>query len=525
MRSFPRSAIARWARPGLALLAIQWVASPCRSQNLPDGFAVQAVVLEPFASLPVGFTFLPDGRILIIEKNSGNVRLAPTGGISSVVIATIPGLTTQSERGLLGVAVDPAWPVRPYVYFQSTHTDTTSHITMYQASGDLTNPASTSVSLGNPYILLKDRDQYEHHNGGTLRFGPDGCLYSSLGDDGYTCQVQDLAFLNGKILRLDVSNMPGTGTGPPPKSAITPDDNPFPGPSDNARLVFARGLRNPWRFTIDPPTHDLYIGDVGDLSWEELDVVSFDGYVGNNYGWPELEGFVPNPCCPTCTSIRPYTDPIHVYPNPPDPLSAAVTGGPLYRRVLGSPYSFGFEYDGSLFFGDSAARWLRRVVRSGEEWIVPAPVPGQPDALNWATNLASIVDLQQGVDGALYFMAFPGGALARGLYRLVPNQPVDLALPHEGPRLHCYPNPTSAWIGTTFEYRCDRQECARLRIYDVAGGLVRVLQSPGVTASASSRLHWDGRTRSGHAAPAGVYVVRLDTASGEQAHGRLTLLR
>src|SRR5262249_53360943 len=147
-------------------------------------FAVQNVVGEPFASDPVGFAFLPDGRFLLIEKDSGNVRLAAAGASSSIVIATIPNLKIDPERGLLGIAVDPEWPARPYIYFHSTQTDTNIHIAMYTAVGDLTDPHSTNLELGSPFELLNDiSDLFVNHNGGTLRFGPDRDLYVSLGDD------------------------------------------------------------------------------------------------------------------------------------------------------------------------------------------------------------------------------------------------------------------------------------------------------------------------------------------------------
>ena len=395
------------------------------AQNLPSGFVAQQVVGEPFVSLPVAFAFLPDGRVIVVEKNSGHVRVAAVGSTASSIIGTVQNLTCNGERGLLGVAVDPNWPARPYLYFHSTHTDTTIHITMCPVSGALDDPSSTNLVLGSPYLLLKFLDRAEHHNGGTVRFGADGFLYASLGDDGWTCLVQDVHQLNGKLLRLDVSKMPGPGSGPPPKAEITPAGNPFFG-SENARLVYARGLRNPFRFTLDPLTNDVFIGDVGDLSWEEVDVIESSGYTGSNFGWPEREGFEPNPCCPMCIPEPPYVDPIYVYPNPTDPISAAITCGPLYRRVLGSPASFGSEYDGNLFIADSATLWLRRLIRTVDGWEVAPAVPGQPSALNWAVDLGVIVDLQCGPDGGLYLMAWPGGVLARGVWRIIPTTAVDV---------------------------------------------------------------------------------------------------
>lgn len=255
----------------LALLAAAGDPGPALAQRVPTGFQIQSVVGGPFAPQVSAFAFLPDGRIVILEKDTGVVRLAAAGAVTSVPIDTIPEVTVADERGLLGVAVDPGWPARPYLYFLFTHTGDALHLVLYTASGDLTAPSSTNLLLGSPFVLLDDLpDQFANHNGGTLRFGPDGFLYASLGDDSRDCDAQDPSLHKGKILRLDVSGMPGMGSGPPPKSALVAAGNPYFG-SDNARLLFAIGLRNPFRFSIDPVTNNLYIGDVGLGTWEEID--------------------------------------------------------------------------------------------------------------------------------------------------------------------------------------------------------------------------------------------------------------
>lgn len=514
-----RDVQSRALRAGAAVCAC--ICSTAPAQNLPTGFVAQRVVGEPFVNLPVGFALLPDGRTIVIEKNSGHVRVAAVGSTVSSIIGTVPNVTGQGERGLLGVAVDPDWPARPYLYFHSTHTDTTIHLTMYGVSGELSDPSSTNLLLGSPYLLLRFLDQYEHHNGGTVRFGPDGFLYASLGDDGWTCRVQDVNQLNGKLLRLDISNMPGPGSGPPPKADITPAGNPFFG-SDNARLVYARGLRNPFRFTIDALTNDVFIGDVGDLSWEEVDTITYNGYAGSNFGWPEFEGFVPNSCCPTCVSEPPYVDPIYVYPNPPDPISAAITCGPLYRRVLGSPASFGAEYDGNLFIADSATRWLRRLIRTENGWEVAPPVPGQPSALDWGVNLGGIVDLQLGPDGGLYFIPWPGGVLARGVWRIVPATAVDLGDEGTIPSTRTFPNPATLRSGVTIEVRLPVHARASVSIFDVAGRLVRTLPAP---LAATGSLHWDGRASGDRALAPGNYFYRVHTLAGTAITGRISLVR
>ena len=526
----PAPAAPRRGAPAAALAVLTALVgatgtAPVRAQSVPTDFALQDVVLEPFVTFPVGFAFLPDGRILLLEKDSGNVRLAPVGVTTSTVIATIPGITGGGERGLLGVAVDPEWPVRPYLYFHGTYTDSTIHITMVPASGDLSDPGSTNLGLGSPYVLLRDiRDFYNHHNGGTLRFGPDGYLYVSIGDEGAGCEATDRDFLGGKILRLDVSAMPGEGSGPPPKSAITPTDNPFSGPTDNARLVYAYGLRNPFRIGIDPWSNDLVIGDVGELDWEEIDVAVHAGYSGDNYGWPAYEGLVERPCCGGCL-VEPAVAPAHVYPNPPDPASASVIGGPIYRRVLGTDVvepasSFPFEYDGNLFYADHYGGWIRRLVRSGATWSPAPEVPGQPNSLDWANGFRFISDLQVGPDGGLYFLNMFDVTLARGLHRIVDTRTSDAASLPGTPWVYAYPNPARAGSKITVVYRLPRAEAAWLRIFDANGRLVRSLHS-----LPESSVPWDGLDDAGLPVASGVYVYRLGAGPEELGRGKLTLVR
>lgn len=518
-----RRARARLARrQRLAFASVAACLGVAQAQTLPTGFALQDVVLEPFATNPVGFAFLPDGRILVIEKDSGNVRLAASGAGTSAVIATIQGVTAGDERGLLGVAVDPTWPARPYVYFHFTHTDSTVHVTMYTASGDLALPGSTNMTLASPYLLFKGiGDVYTHHNGGTLRFGPDGCLYVSAGDDGIACEAQDIDRPNGKILRLFVANMPGTGSGPPPLGDITPADNPFFGSTDNARLVYAYGLRNPFRFTVDFPTGNLYIGDVGLLAWEEVDELVALGYTGNNYGWPALEGFVPPPCCTECASHPPFTDPVHVYANPTDPdLSAVVIAGPRYRRAPDAPSSFPFEYVGDVFIAEFYAGWIRRLKRTGDAWDIAPAVPGQPDAGSWANGIPYITDFQLGPDGALYFVNMIGIALPRGVHRIVDLGSTDTAAAVVGAGIRTVPNPGRAGAGLSIRYHL-AAAVLEVRVYDASGRLVRTLRP---ASGAANALHWDGRDDRGREAAPGLYLLRLTLAHGKPLHGKITLV-
>src|SRR5262249_11931446 len=148
-----------------------------------------------------------------------------------------------------------------------------NYIAMFTASGDLSSPASSNLALGSRFNIITDiPDNASNHNGGTLRFGPDGMLYASMGEDGDPCGAQDSTRFKGVILRLDVSALPQPGSGPPAKSLIRPaTGNPFPATNANAGLTYCYGLRNPFRFHIDAASGRLYIADVGEGTWEEVD--------------------------------------------------------------------------------------------------------------------------------------------------------------------------------------------------------------------------------------------------------------
>jgi glucose/arabinose dehydrogenase len=513
----------RVARRLIGPLAVAGALAPsdAKAQLLPDGFSSTIVVGPPFSGNVVAFAFLPDQRRLLVERDSGRIRLAAVGSTSSTVIHTVPDVNwIEPERGLLAIAVDPDWPVRPYIYVYYTHVDSTAYLTMYQASGDLSNPGSVNVSLGAPFHLLTDLpDEFQAHNGGHLHFDANRMLYLSLGDDQRPCFAQDLTVPHGSILRLDVSSMPGAGSGPPPKADITPEDNPFSGPNDWARLRYAWGLRNPWSFSIDPSTFDLYVGDVGWNAEEEVDLIP-SAKPGGNYGWPQREGFSNPACCGNCGVGNLFVDPIYSYPHDENPKT--IIGGPLYRLVPGGAANFPVSYDGSYFFLEWWDGWIRRLEKKGAVWQVAAPASGQPSPENWAEGFACATDLQRGPDGALYVLRVscsPGG-----LYRIHadPVTAVRDVATDAVPKSE--PNPATAGSGTTIRFQVSRAGPVTLRIVDVSGRSVRTLVAAAMPAGVHS-VHWDGRTDDGSPASGGTYLWRLVTAGGEPVAGKISLIR
>lgn len=506
---------------GLGALAA--TIEPCRAAQLvPAGFATELVVGAPFSGEPVGFTILPDGRRILIERATGVVRLAEPGSTSSAPIATIPGVEgVHPERGLLAVAADLDWPKRPYLYFYYNHTSSKIFLTMYTASGDLSDDESLDLSLSSPFHLLTDiPDVNGIHNGGSLRFGPDGMLYVSIGDDGQSCPAQDLSSLLGSILRLDVSDMPGIGTGPPPKSEITPPDNPFPGPNDNARLRFAWGLRNPFRFTIDSMTGDLSIGDVGSSHWEEINHLDVPEEAGANFGWPQMEGNQEIFCCGDCGDGNTFTAPVAVMQHPVGVIS--IIGGPVLRTKPLSPISFPASYEGNMMFFEIYSGVMRRLVEVGGVWQAAPPVPAQPDSVNWGTGHFGVCDAQMGSDGALYFLCLGINDVPRGLYRVVKAPATSIPEITAPPLTICSvsPNPIRASQGATFRIGALPSGTFRISLKNIEGRVVRTL-----AATSHGEVFWDGRVESGQYAAPGIYVWTLEESGERKASGKITILR
>ena len=196
--------------------------------TLPPNF--QETIVVPGAQnglqWPVGLAFLPDRRILIIQQ-SGQIRLVANGALVANALLTMPEVEFNGERGLLGIAVDPDFPARPYIYvFYSDNSTAFSHLARYTVAGDLSNPTSTNLTISSASkVLLINQipDNASNHNGGTLRFGVGKTLYLSLGDDAVSCAAQDLTQLKGKILRIKVDD----SITPLDLSTMVPSGNPF----------------------------------------------------------------------------------------------------------------------------------------------------------------------------------------------------------------------------------------------------------------------------------------------------------
>jgi glucose/arabinose dehydrogenase len=298
---------------------------------------------------PIGIVAAGDGsgRLFVLEQ-AGRIRIVDADGTlePEPFAALADRIASGGERGLLGLAFHPdfAQNRRLFVHY-SRAGDGATVLAELRADASL-DRASPSTQR----ILLTQLQPYANHNGGQLAFGPDGYLYLGLGDGGSggdpLGNAQNTQTELGKILRLDVDSPPSG-----PDAYAIPPDNPFAAggirPGEGLLEIWAYGLRNPRQFSFDPRGGDLYIGDVGQGSWEEIDRQPSDSPGGENYGWAVMEG---RHCYVQGCDQAGYVKPIAEYSHD---LGCAITGGKVYRGSaqpdLVGVYVFGDYCSGRIF--------------------------------------------------------------------------------------------------------------------------------------------------------------------------------
>jgi glucose/arabinose dehydrogenase len=357
---------------GLGLLVIVSVLAlsgvrRATAATVPPGFTDSLVAAG--LNNPTAMALAPDGRIFVCEQG-GALRVIENG-----ILLTTPFLTvtvdSSGERGLLGVAFDPNFNSNQLVYIYYTATTPTIHnrISRFTAAGNVAVAGSEIIVMD-----LNNLSTATNHNGGALHFGPDGNLFVAVGDNANGSNAQTLANRLGKMLRI-------TSTG------AIPADNPFfnEAAGDN-RAIWALGLRNPFTFSFQPGVGRMFINDVGQNTWEEIN----DGIAGSNYGWPTCEGF----CNPPNPSFR---DPIFAYAN--DGSTCAITGGAFYNPQI---VQFPSGFVGRYFFADFCGGWIRTLDPSNGNAVA-----------DFATGISFPVDLQVSADGFLYYLARGSGSVNR----------------------------------------------------------------------------------------------------------------
>jgi len=339
----------------------------------PSG-TVQGVGLQPVGSDlgPItSITNAGDGRLFLTIRTGRIVVLENGTARSQPFLDIHDKTTTEGERGLLSTAFHPQYAENGFFFVNYTNLQGDTVIARYQVSAsdpDRADPASGR-------ILLTIEQPFSNHNGGQLQFGPDGYLYIGMGDGGSAfdpqCRAQKPDTLLGKMLRIDVDQ----NVAVPPYYGI-PASNPFRGSGAPPDEVWASGLRNPWRFSFDRQTGDLWIGDVGQGRREEIDFQPASSRGGENYGWKVMEGTLcsSDDSCPSSTPVcgsNAYTSPVLEYSHD---NACSVTGGYVYR---GSRLP---QLRGSYVFGDLCSGVIWAAARSGNGFTVRT-VSGQVQQL------------------------------------------------------------------------------------------------------------------------------------------------
>jgi glucose/arabinose dehydrogenase len=400
----------------LGVAALLGVMPTCGiAQSVPAGFQVDTLLNNGLPQ-PLDFVFLADGRVLIANR-AGELQVYAGG--PPALVGTVPSVQTGGESGLLSIEVDPSFAQTGYFYvYYSSSADAFKRLDRFALVGDLSDPSSTNLSLdlsSRRAILDSLPDNTLFHNGGTIRLGPDGMLYLTVGDDGSMCDPQDPASGKGSLFRMDVSGLPaGGGLVAPAFSLLDPGDNPLSTNADISQLVIAHGLRQPFRMEIDSVTGNLYVGDVGGSATEEVNEYLYlsGGLPLRNYGWPWFEGVAPRAI--NCAGSGPTGANAPIATGSHSAGWKALIQGPRYRNQ-GGPFDFGASYEGSVFYLDYISGWLRRL-EYASGWGSAQPVAGQPTTQDWGTSFVRVTAMKQGPDGAIYWTKAPSGPTAGGKF-------------------------------------------------------------------------------------------------------------
>jgi glucose/arabinose dehydrogenase len=351
----------------------------------PSSLAAVRIRLVEVATLqqPLALAVRSGDPALYVAQKTGKVIAIRDGIVDPIPMLDLTEqVSLGGEQGLLGLAFSPDGR-EAYVNFTDTNGDT--HVTAYAVREGRADAASRRD------VLFVDQP-YSNHNGGNLAFGPDGYLYIGLGDGGSGGDPhgngQSLSTPLGKMLRIEP-----TSSGDRPYRI--PADNPFVGHADARPEIWAYGLRNPWRYSFDRLTGDLWIGDVGQSAWEEVDLQPSDSAGGENYGWNRMEGdHSYGGASPPADAVGPVYEYSHDH-------GCVVTGGYVYRGKA-IP-----DLVGAYVFADFCAGAIEAVqIESGR--VI--------DHRTLGPVVPSLSSFGEDADGELYAMSLDGG-----LYRLAPG--------------------------------------------------------------------------------------------------------
>ena len=432
--------------------------------------------IELFAddfSQPVEMKNVGDDRLFIVEKTGRIQILNSDGTTEDTPFLDISGsVSNGGEQGLLSVAFHPDYENNGFFYVNYTKTNGDTRIARFEVSDGDPNVADAGSEL----VIVEYDQPFGNHNGGCLQFGPDGYLYIASGDGGSGGdpgnRAQNTELLLGKLLRLDIDNPEGGN------NYGIPDDNPFAGSATEAEEIWAYGLRNPWKFSFDVTAGDIWIADVGQNAFEEVNKAAITA-AGLNYGWRCYEGNAEfnTTGCPDDSEL---TFPVSEYAHAGGTANSIV-GGYVYRGT-DNP-----DLQGYYFFADTYRNFIG-TVDSEENTDIYTGFNG-----TW-------VSFGQDSNGEMYIISI-GGQIYRISGELLNLNEVDQA------NIAIYPNPATDLISV----RADQDGIQQVQLMDVNGRLIGQVQGTG-----DSLLKVDLSEL-----PSGVYFVRVQLTSGQELNQQI----
>ena len=384
-------------RSVLSIMTCGWIfiasllstATRLNAQNYPANFSQVAVASG--ISNPTVLAFAPDGRIFVAQQNGALIVIKDGVKLSTPAIQI--SVNSSGERGLIGIALHPNFSTNGFVYLYYTLPDASrNRASRFTMSGDVINPSSEMVILD-----LDPLSNATNHNGGAMHFKGDK-LFIAVGENANGPRAQNLDTYHGKILRVN-------------DDGSAPSDNPFntAGASAQRQRIWAYGLRNPYTFDFQPGTGRMFVNDVGQNTWEEINDATTAGL---NFGWPTTEGATSNPA---------FTTPVFSYQHGAgDGRGCAITGGVFFNP---DATSYPASYIGKYFYQDLCNAWINYLdLTSGvTRHAFATALPGQS------------LSLDVGLDGNLYYLSRNAGTLYRIIYTgnvspAITDQPDDVTV-------------------------------------------------------------------------------------------------
>lgn len=443
---------------------------------------------------------LGDDRLFVVEQ-AGRIRVFDQDGTPRGLFLDWTGQTNGGgERGLLGLAFAPDYATSGRFYINYTDNSGDTRVARL-----LVDPADADRALsGSVQQILRVDQPFSNHNAGQLAFGPDGQLYVALGDGGSggdpNGNGQNGLTLLGSMLRLDVS-----GDGP---GYAIPADNPFVGDPTVRDEAWAIGLRNPWCYGFDRLTGDLYIADVGQGNYEEVNVQPAASAGGENYGWRIMEGThcydPPQGCDPTGLTL-----PVHDYYHFGDGFRCSISGGFVHRGGTVP------DLAGRYLFADYCSNQIWSLDWTAQDGL--GVVIEHTAELTPAGGYGNIVSIGEDGHGDLYVVDSSGG-----IWRMVPGDTTGTDLPSAPDRLlGAHPNPFNPRTDLVFSLGADGP--ITLTVHDLAGRRLATV-ARGSFEAGTHRIAWDARDGRGLGLASGVYLVRLASRAGVSTE-KVTLAR